>query len=149
MFKKNLFYYWKQLFCASLIDSKARCKIRRSGVWHCLYKKTQTKKDLIKLHYMVLDNKKTHEKNHVIHTILHIFWSATTMYLLICPLFIKIFEASHWPSDHLISTKMGLPGKASHWAKNVFSRTGIKMCLLVCTNMRLVQKLWPNFINNS
>ena len=85
--------------------------------------------------------KQLHEKNHVIHTILHIFWSATTMYLLICPLFIKIFEASHWPSDHLISTKMGLPDKASHSAKNVFSRTGIKICSLVCTNMRLVQKL--------
>ena len=65
---------------------------------------------------MVLDNnKKLHEKYHVIHTILHIFWSATTMYLLICPLFIKIFEASHWPLDHLISSRPLIALYAKRW----------------------------------
>ena len=65
---------------------------------------------------------------------------------MICPV--------HYAEVGDIQQGLGLPGKASLWAKNAFSSTGLKIWSLVCTrfpetNMLSVQKLEPKFGHNS
>ena len=60
----------------------------------------------------------------------------------------------HYAEVGDIQQELGLPGKASLWAKNAFSSTGLKIWSLVWTRfpetkMLSVQKLKPKFGHNS
>ena len=71
--------------------------------------------------------------------------------------FLNIWRPSvpvHYAEVGDIQQGLGLPGKASLWAKNAFSSTVLKIWSLVCTrfpetNMLSVQKLEPEFGHNS
>ena len=68
--------------------------------------------------------------------------------------FYEIRSPLHYAEVGDIQQGLELPGKASLWAKNAFSSTGLKIWSLVCTrfsktNMLSVQKLEPKFGHNS